>query len=179
MPVSEASRKNTIQEMQTYLRYISFQNKEIPRITPTGVFDERTKNAVNVFQELYGLPVTGEVDELTWNEIYAVYKEIEAYLSAVTSVSPFPDRDFQLCSGDSGATVFILQAMINAIAEFYANIPKVTINGNCDEKTEAAVKALQEAAGLPSTGIVDDRTWDALAALYNVRAYMEWADEKS
>jgi peptidoglycan hydrolase-like protein with peptidoglycan-binding domain len=162
--------------MQTYLRYISFQNKEIPRITPSGVFDDRTKAAVNAFQQLYGLPVTGEVDEATWNEIYAVYKEIEAYLSAVTAISPFPDRDFQLCTGDSGATVFILQALIDAIADYYANVPKVPITGVCDTDTEAAVKVLQEAAGLPASGIVDDRTWDALAALYNVRSYMDWAE---
>jgi peptidoglycan hydrolase-like protein with peptidoglycan-binding domain len=175
MPFSEIQQKNVIQELQTYLRFISFQNKEIPRVEPTGVYTDRTREAVTMFQSLYNLPVTGAVDEETWNEIYAVYKEIEAYLSAVTAISPFPDRDFQICAGDSGATVFILQALLNAVAEFYDNIPTVPITGICDNATETAVKKLQEAAGLPVNGIIDDKTWDSLAALYNVKSYMDWA----
>ncbi|MDR0986784.1 MAG: peptidoglycan-binding protein [Ruminococcus sp.] len=175
MPISETQQKNVIQELQTYLRYISFQNKEIPRVEPTGVYNARTRDAVTMFQSLYDLPVTGTVDEETWNAIYSVYKEIEAYLSAVTAISPFPDRDFQICEGDSGATVFILQALINAIAEHYSNIPPVAITGICDAATETAVKALQQTAGLPPSGIIDDRTWDALASLYNVKSYMDWA----
>jgi peptidoglycan hydrolase-like protein with peptidoglycan-binding domain len=175
MPFSEIQQKNVIQELQTYLRFISFQNKEIPRIEPTGIYNDRTRDAVTAFQSLYNLPVTGAVDEATWNEIYAVYKEIEAYLSAVTAISPFPDRDFQICEGDSGATVFILQALINAVAEFYDNIPSVPVTGICDTATANAIKRLQAAAGLPVNGIIDDKTWDALATLYNVKSYMDWA----
>jgi peptidoglycan hydrolase-like protein with peptidoglycan-binding domain len=175
MPISEDTRKNNIQEIQTYLRYISFQNKEIPRIEPTGIFDPGTKNAVMAFQKLYGLPVTGEIDQETWETIYSVYKEIEAYLSAVTAISPFPDRDYQICAGESGATIFILQALINAIADYYANVPHVPVTGICDEPTEKVIRILQGVAGIPATGVVDDRTWDSLAALYNVRAFMDWA----
>ena len=38
----------------------------------TGIYDQTTQNAVRDFQRVNGLPVTGTVDEATWNKLYQV-----------------------------------------------------------------------------------------------------------
>jgi peptidoglycan hydrolase-like protein with peptidoglycan-binding domain len=173
MPVSAGERKNDIQEIQTYLRIISFENPDIPTIMPTGIYDSQTRNAVTKFQESAGLPVTGEIDKATWDEIVAEYKQVEAYLSAVGSISPFPSRQLQLKPGDRNTTIFMLQSLIATLAMHYINIPRITVDGYFGPDTEIAVKVLQKIVGLPETGIVDDKTWDCMAKVYNVLAYLE------
>lgn len=60
-----------IQEM---LSYISLVVPTIPYIEPSGIFDEKTRNAVIAFQNMESLNPTGIVDEQTWNAIVNVYR---------------------------------------------------------------------------------------------------------
>jgi len=55
--------------MQSMLIQLS---KDHPTIYPpnhTGIMDESTVDAVSAFQKLSGLPVTGEVDKITWKHL--------------------------------------------------------------------------------------------------------------
>ena len=45
----------------------------LPSITPDGVYGNRTKEAVQKFQSVFGLPVTGVVDYPTWYKISDIY----------------------------------------------------------------------------------------------------------
>jgi peptidoglycan hydrolase-like protein with peptidoglycan-binding domain len=173
MPLSAGERKNDIQEIQQYLRVISFQNTDIPTVIPTGFYDNDTREAVSAFQEYIGLPVTGEIDKATWDEIVSEYKQVEAYLSAVGAISPFPNRQLTLKPGDRSTTIFMLQSLLSTLAMHYINIPRITVDGYFGPDTEVAVKVMQKVVGLPETGIVDDRTWDCMAKVYNVLAYLE------
>ncbi len=47
---------------------------EIKPVEAGGMFDSDTRAAVIAFQSLYGLPVTGVVDEETWNRLSEVYQ---------------------------------------------------------------------------------------------------------
>jgi peptidoglycan hydrolase-like protein with peptidoglycan-binding domain len=173
MPLSAGERKNDIQEIQQYLRIISFENPDIPTIIPTGFYDSSTREAVTAFQEYAGLPTTGEIDKATWDEIVAEYKQVEAYLSAVGGISPFPNRQLTLKPGDRSTTIFMLQSLLATLAMHYINIPRITVDGYFGPDTEIAVKVMQKVVGLPETGIVDDKTWDCMAKVYNVLAYLE------
>ncbi len=62
-----------VRQMQEQLARISQSYPAIPRITPDGVYGPSTQNAVEVFQSVFGLPVTGVVDYNTWYEISAIY----------------------------------------------------------------------------------------------------------
>ena len=62
-----------------------------------------------------------------------------------------------LSKGDVGASVKTLQRMLNDLGYNCG-----AIDGKFGSKTEAAVKAFQEANGLTPDGIVGDRTWAAL-----------------
>lgn len=61
-----------IQEM---LSYISLIIPSIPQLDITGIFDDKTENAVRAFQTMFGLEPTGTVNETTWNEMVRVYRE--------------------------------------------------------------------------------------------------------
>lgn len=51
----------------------------IAPIEVTGVYDEATRDAVSEVQARYLLPVTGEVDKLTWNALVRLYDSAHLY----------------------------------------------------------------------------------------------------
>ncbi|MCD8323558.1 MAG: peptidoglycan-binding protein, partial [Clostridiales bacterium] len=55
-----------VRQMQEQLAVISASYPAIPTITADGVYGERTKTAVEAFQRIFDLPVTGIVDFPTW-----------------------------------------------------------------------------------------------------------------
>ena len=55
---------------------ISNFDQRIQSVPVTGEFGQLTFNAVKQFQTAYNLPVTGVVDEATWNELYDTYSAI-------------------------------------------------------------------------------------------------------
>lgn len=59
--------------LQQAIQYISTTIKTVPFIEITGVYDEKTKEAVEAFQSAMALNVTGILDEETWNAISEVY----------------------------------------------------------------------------------------------------------
>lgn len=71
--LSIGSSGDKVRQMQEQLARISQSYPAIPRIVPDGVYGQSTQNAVEVFQSVFGLPVTGVVDYNTWYEISAIY----------------------------------------------------------------------------------------------------------
>ena len=70
------NKKDAVREIQKYLLEISeSDNSGISRISVDGVFGDETKKAVCEFQSEQGLPPTGIVDRLTYDALYAAYKE--------------------------------------------------------------------------------------------------------
>lgn len=62
-----------VRQMQEQLARISQSYPAIPRVQPDGIYGPSTREAVEVFQSVFGLPVTGVVDYNTWYEISAIY----------------------------------------------------------------------------------------------------------
>jgi len=46
----------------------------LPPVTPTGIYDEATEEAVREFQRLHALPTTGRLDRRTWNRLVREYE---------------------------------------------------------------------------------------------------------
>ena len=67
------SRGQKVQQMQEQLDRIAQTYTAIPRITADGVFGNATKEAVQKFQSVFGLPATGIVDYPTWYRISEIY----------------------------------------------------------------------------------------------------------
>lgn len=68
--------------------------------------------------------------------------------------------------GSSGSKVRQMQEQLNAIANAYPALPKISVDGVFGENTQNAVKKFQEIFGLPATGIVDYSTWYEIQELY-------------
>lgn len=67
------SSGDKVRQMQEQLLTISGVYTAIPGITPSGYYDEATQEAVEAFQGIFGLPVTGVVDFTTWYKISQIY----------------------------------------------------------------------------------------------------------
>lgn len=67
------SRGNKVYQMQQQLARIAKSYPAIPTIVPDGIYGNKTKEAVEKFQSVFGLPVTGIVDYNTWYEISNIY----------------------------------------------------------------------------------------------------------
>ena len=71
--LSQGASGEKIQQMQEQLNYIAGIYSAIPRIVADGIYGPATANAVEVFQSVFGLPVTGTVDYRTWYKISEIY----------------------------------------------------------------------------------------------------------
>lgn len=176
MAYTDEEKKAHISEIQKYLRTVSQANGNIPTIIPTGVYDEKTAEAVRAFQKEYGLPVTGTVDREIWDLLFEVYLAVEEYFTENAAIMPFPDSAYSICKGEQSNTVYILQAMLNTIAEFYENVDSIPVDGIYGDSTAAAIKNMQTVTGEECTGNVDYKTWNKLARLYNFHA-MQYAEQ--
>lgn len=68
--------------------------------------------------------------------------------------------------GSSGSKVRQIQEQLNAIANAYPALSKISIDGVFGENTQNAVKKFQQIFGLPATGIVDFSTWYEIQEIY-------------
>lgn len=62
-----------VRQMQEQLNRIARAYPALPTITADGVYGVRTQEAVEKFQSVFGLPVTGNVDFRTWYKISEIY----------------------------------------------------------------------------------------------------------
>ncbi|WP_061995300.1 peptidoglycan-binding protein [Clostridium sp. ATCC 25772] len=152
--------------LQTYLQSISKFYKEIPSIEVDGVFGKRTKNAVMAFQRIFGLSEDGKVGLNTWEKLLEVYNSLsgDRNINMSDILYPYPGVDLEL--GDMNGYVNVLQQYINVIAKNNYKVNEVEVTGEFNDETYNAVKQLQRELGLKVTGIVDERTWNKTAELY-------------
>ena len=71
--LSEGQQSADVEALQSYLSFIADYYNAVPKIPVTGYFGEQTRAAVEEFQRLFGLPVTGFVGAVTWYQIATQY----------------------------------------------------------------------------------------------------------
>lgn len=67
------STGDKVRQIQEQLARISQAYPAIPTVTPDGIFGPATRAAVEKFQEVFDLPVTGVIDFRTWYRISEIY----------------------------------------------------------------------------------------------------------
>ena len=67
------SRGEKVRQMQSQLVRIARAYPAIPVIAADGIYGPRMAEAVEIFQSIFGLPVTGVVDYATWYKISEIY----------------------------------------------------------------------------------------------------------
>lgn len=177
MPVSDEQKKMNINEAQEYLHIVSKFNTKIPSVIPGGSYNNETREAVKAFQNEYGLPPTGEIDNATWEALYNAYKEALIYFTELERIRPLPFEGIPVRLGSAGYAIYIIQAMLNTISQFYDNMTGAAMNGIYDKETSDSIKRVQEVNGLEPTGVIDEKTWNAFAKLYNYHAAIDEGDK--
>lgn len=166
--LSVGSRGNGVRVVQYLLRYVANFDDRIPPISVDGIYGERTASAVRAFQEIYGLPITGAMNEATYSILYDAYR---GYITSLPDsqfigiARPYPG--FPVTEGQSSESVRYIQQYLDLISRTYPEIPEITVDGVFGQATENAVRAFQRRFGLTEDGIVGLSTWEAIGSLYN------------
>lgn len=151
---------NDVRAIQYFLKVVAAFNNEIRDISIDGIFGEQTRLSVESFQSSYNLPVTGIVDENTWNKLNEVYKSYVSKIPENTESStlrPYPGTALSI--GSENANVQLMQQYLNQIAMVYKSIPTVDETGYYGMKTAQTVSAFQEEFDLPVSGVIGPVTW--------------------
>jgi peptidoglycan hydrolase-like protein with peptidoglycan-binding domain len=127
-----------------------------------------TEDSVKSFQEVFGLPQTGVVDERTWNDIYRAYAGI-----AESSPPPLPETGVALypntvlSEGITSEYVRLLQQYLSYISKTYPEIPDVNPTGYFGPLTKNSVTAFQKRFGIDPSGVVGPITWNEITGVYS------------
>lgn len=167
--LSVGDRGEKVAALQYMLATLAQFDNRIPPVTRDGIYGGNTAAAVESFQAIYGLPVTGIVDEQTWDLLYRVLKnsyDIVLFDSRELNIETerYPGTVLQI--GSTGDSVRTIQEYINTISTVNSNITPVSVTGVYGRATRSAVMQLQGDFGLIRTGNVNESTWDAIANEY-------------
>lgn len=169
MPKHETEAQ-AIQNLQTYLRQLSYHDQSIKAPPVDGIFDKDTEQSLKDFQASRGLLQTGVADQALWELLYATYRASIAEHSPPTRMEIFPllptDAKFRL--DDRGFVIAALQWMLQELESKFGFLNSVNVTGIYDESTEAAVREFQKQNGLPPNGILNRMTWNEITDQYNV-----------
>ena len=167
-PLTIGSANPGVFSVQYYLSFISEFINTIPAPPISGYYNEETADAVAAFQETFDLPVTGDVDIVTWNALNDVYRDtVRGYAAPPFEGSAIPFPGNLLSIGADNENVALLKSYLNYLSSVYPEIPRLSTDTFYSEETANAVAAFQELFGLPVTGVTDGVTWSNIADAYN------------
>ena len=157
----------SISEVQRNLRELYRSGLITTSVIIDGVYDDVTRKGVSEFQSLYGLPVTGVVDYITWTELTERARESVEKRAPSLPIYPFERLlvNSSVSPGDVSETVFIIQLILKELAAY--NFSEIALTGVFDDATQNAIERFQLINDLEVNGVVDKETWNALARAYN------------
>lgn len=166
------NQASAVEQLQRFLRQLSYDHPQIPAPPIDGVYAARTREALNAFQQQYGLPLRDSADQATWELLYAAYLASLKANQAPESVSIFPrvPYDTVLSIGTVGFPVAAVQYMLCELSAKDSDLAFPEPSGAYTEDTARAVRVFQKKNFLSPSGTVDRVTWDAIARQHNTMA---------
>jgi peptidoglycan hydrolase-like protein with peptidoglycan-binding domain len=173
--------------LQFFLNLLSSFYASIPSVVIDGYFGPETRTALIEFQKTMNLPMTGLVDQTTWDIMYrSILGIVTTIPPSVLSIPPvlldineYSGVDYERGMGTEYPGVFVIQELLAYIS---SNIPDITyvpynlVDGVFGPITESAVITFQQYYGLEPTGIVNETTWNKLVEVYRNLRYGESAE---
>lgn len=158
--------------LQYFLTVMSIFYATIPSVSIDGIMGPKTRTSVMEFQKTMKLPVTGLVDEETWDILYRNILGIIVTIPPSATNLPilkYPSIEFKRGMGLEEPGVFLIQELLAYISIYIKNITNIPYNlvdGEFGPITEVSVMDFQKEFGLILTGIVDETTWNKLIEVY-------------
>lgn len=170
MRPGESFIQQPIRSLQTMLRVIAEDDRSLPTLIPDGVYGPSTMIAVTSFQRKYGLPVTGIVDEITWDRIVSVYEPAIVRVGKAEPIEILLDPGQVILIGERNPYVYLLQGMLAQLSNEHGNLQLPGFSGILDVDTSESLRAFQILSGLPVTGTLDRITWRHLVKQFTLSA---------
>ena len=171
MRPAESFVEQPVRSLQTMLRVIAEDDYRLPFVVPDGIYGPATMNAVTSFQRREGLPITGIVDQRTWESVVIAYEPALTRISKAEPIEIIMDPGQVFRRGDSGPYIYLLQAILTQLSENHPQIIATELSGILDDKTSTSLTEFQKLAGLDQTGDLDKITWKHLARQFSLNAH--------
>lgn len=166
--LSEGMSGIPVTTLQYYLSILAYFNGALQPVSRSGYFGPETVQAVERFQQFYGLTPNGIVDNNTWNAITKIYTDTVASLpEGYSGINAKLYPGYFLTKGQRGENVRDLQTYLNYIGEIIPELPTLPVTSFFGDQTEAAVKTFQQLYGLDISGAVGPVTWATIAKEYD------------
>ncbi len=166
--LSEGISGIPVTTLQYYLSILAYFNGALSPVVRSGYYGPETVQAVERFQRFYNLPVTGVVDQNTWNVISGAYIDtVSALPSGYSGENAKLYPGYFLTRGLRNDDVKDLQTYIDLIGQNINEIPTLPQTGFYGEQTENAVRIFQRLFGITESGAVGPVTWATIAQQYD------------
>ena len=159
-----------VRSLQTMLRVIAARHTDLPSVIPDGIYGQQTMRAVSAFQQKFALPVTGITDQGTWEMISSVYQPAMIHVTPAEPLNITLEPNQVISSGEEHHSIYLVQAMLTAMARDYGSIPEPPLSGILDSGTGESLIAFQRLSGLDITGELDKVTWKHLVLQFQLSA---------
>ena len=166
-PLTVGSSGNAVLYYALLLQRIAYYFDSVENPPLSDQYTDETAAATRSAQALLDLPQTGTADADTWTAVEALSLQLAAH-------APNPDRDIPpstaypgraIAEGSAGQEVGQVERWLNHRAQLSCGEDYVADNNRFGAADAAAVRAVQQQAGLhPVNGIVNRETWAALQA---------------
>lgn len=156
-----------VQLVQYFLNVLSVYYESIPAVDINGMLTNETQRSIMEFQKTFNLPITGSIDEQTWDTMYRHMQGILLTLPPSAIALPallYPQVVYREGMEDPG--VFVIQEFLLYISSVMPDIPPVEPNGIFGPETTESVIAFQNTFGLEPDGIIGEETWNKLVDIY-------------
>lgn len=174
----ESFIEQPIRSLQTMLRVLAEDDRQLPTVVPDGIYGPTTLTAVSAFQRREGLPDTGITDQLTWDRIVEAYEPARIRVDKAQPIEIIMDAGKVFRLGDSGPYIYLLQSILTQLSLDHPTIIAPGHNGILDTPTSQALEAFQILADLPATGELDKITWKHLALQFALNAHHNTAQHR-
>lgn len=158
------SQGEKVHVLQYRLNKIALSREGMPFVNITGLYDIDTAKAVEEFQRLYGNKPTGITDYATWHKVHYIYNAQKAENAGIEWQEGEGYPGYPLSLGCRDLAVVNLTKHLSEISKSLGKdiILPVKVGGEFDERVQRAVLDFQNYTGLEMTGVVDQKTWDAI-----------------
>jgi len=170
MKPGESFVRQPVRSLQTMLRVISEDDPSLPTVVPDGIYGPSTMQAISTFQRKYGLPVTGIVNQQTWEKTVNIYEPALVRIGKAQPIEIILEPGQVFRRGDSSPYIYLLQAMLTQLSNDYPAIIPPGNSGVIDTDTATALQGFQRLAGLNETGEFDRITWKHLVHHFSLNA---------
>lgn len=150
-----------VRELQIRLRHAKY----LAQYDAHDRFDGRTREALRKFQKDQGLPVSGWLDQASWDALRAVSHQPTSAELANTDIGPWFTNPGQV------GYLLELQHRLRQ-AGHYAG----PLDGQLSAATRAGILRLRASLGLPASEVVDERTWAQLLGRSRAPRYAQLFD---